>query len=218
MNHYLVSAFSFSVFIPAVIALIFFRKIDKSYFPFLYCLWIGALNEVLSFMLINQQVHTTANNNVYVGIESILLTLYFANKRIINKQQWMLAFFLLSAVWIAENFIFRSIFLNSTYFRIIYSMLIVFLSIHLVNRLFFEHKGSLLNHPDFILCICFIIYFTYKALLQAFVIYGVTRDYAFLRKIYDILYYVNLGVNLLYTFAVVCMPRKARFMLVSLSR
>jgi hypothetical protein len=218
MNHFLVSVFSFSVFVPAIVALIFFRKIDKSYFPFLYSLWLGSLNEILSYVLMNRQMHTTLNNNIYVLIESVVLAWYFLNKDIITRSNFFFILLFLCIVWTGENFIFKSIYLNSTYFRIVYSMVIAVLSIQLVNRIFYEYKRDLYSNPDFILCCCFIIYFTYKALIQSFVIYGSTKDYVFLRKIYDILLYINLGVNLLYTLAVIWMPRKARFMSVSLSQ
>lgn len=214
MNHYLASAFSSSIFIPSMVALVFFRKIDKSYYPFLFCLWLGALNEVLSFILLNSKVYTIVNNNIYVFVESILLTWYFNNKDVPAKRQGSVIICLLLIVfWTSESLVFKTISANSTYFRIFYSMVIVMLSIQLINRTFLECTNNLYLDADFILCCCFIIYFIYKALLQAFIIYGLTRNYAFLEKIYDILYCINLGVNLLYTFAIVCMPRKIRFIL-----
>jgi len=213
MNFYFISALSFSILIPGIIAAVSFKKIHSRYHPFLICLWIGCLNEGLSFLLILNRTHTTINNNIYVLLEAILLSWYFRRAGMLKMRSFYLIVGILLLFWTAEDFIFKPITESSPYFRIGASMLIVVLSIELINREFSIARSFLLKNADFLLCCCFIIYFAYRALIQAFIIYGVTRDIHFLQKIYIILYYVNLGVNLMYSIAIVCMPRKLRFIL-----
>jgi len=160
---------------------------------------------------------TLVNSNVYVLVESIFLTWFFYKIETIETRRIFIGIvFTLVAAWLLENFVFRSIFVNSTYFRIYASMVIVFLSIQQVNKTIFSYKKSLYRNAVFILCICFIIYFVYKALLQSFLIYGWTRNLNFLVKVYNIMLYINLGVNLLYALAVLWIPKRAKYTLPSL--
>lgn len=217
MRYFYILAAS-SVLIAAVIALIRFSKIDKRYYPFLYCLWIGSANELLSFYLVFiRKASTMINTNIYVLLESLLLTWFFKEIRLFKKEStfFLIAGFLVT-VWITENFVIHSITLYSTYFRIAASFLIVFMGIHAANSFLFANRQNLLQDATFLLCIAFIIYFTYKAFVLAFTIYGAGRKSNFLLNIHIIMIYVNLATNLLYALAVLWMPRKIRYLQPSL--
>lgn len=216
MNFYLATAFNFSITLPGILALFFFRRIRKRYYPFIFCLWIGCLNETLSLWLILHKQHSLVNSNIYVLVESLLLAWFFKATGILDsKEKLGLVALLLVIAWIAENFLFGTITANSTYFRILASVLIVGMSVQLISRLVFDEKQNIMVNPEFILCVCFVIYFGFKALIQSFAIYAWTRDVNFLAKIYYIMLYINLGVNLLYILAVLWMPRKVPFILPS---
>jgi hypothetical protein len=212
MNFYLVIAFSFSILIPGITAVVRFGKVERRYYPFFYCLWLGCLNEALSLWLTLHHRQTLINSNVYVLLESLLLTWFFRRTGVLkSKKQLIITVTMLSVFWVAENFVISNVRENSTYFRIFASLLISGLSILLVTEIIFDIKVNLLKNPEFILCCCFITYFSFKALDQAFVIYGLTRDTNFLIKVYNIMLYINLGVNLLYIPAILWMPRKVPF-------
>lgn len=216
MNFYLVTAFNFSILMPGILAAILFKEMDKRYYPFIVCLWIGCFNEVLSLWLIHIKMQTLVNSNIYVLVEALLLLSYFRSAGMIKQgKKFYFVLALIMLCWIAENFIFGSILLNSTYFRIFASLLIVGLSLQFVGEIIFNTRQNILKNADFILCACFIVYFSFKALIQSFVIYGSTRNIYFLMKIYNIMLYINLGVNLLYILAVLWMPRKVKFILQS---
>lgn len=214
MNFYLFIGFNFTILIAGIIAAFRFKRIDKIYLPVILCFWIGAVNETISLLLMLNGHQTLVNNNIYVLTESFLLTLFFKKSGIFSRH-WHFLFFigLFLLTWLLENWLLSPITKNSTYFRIVYSMIIVFFSINLINRLIFSTYGNLIKNATFILCVAFIIYFTYKVLLQSFVIYSVDRKSSFLLNIYIIMIYVNLGTNLLYALAVLWMPRKARYIM-----
>src|SRR5690606_4990452 len=111
---------------------------------------------------------------------------------------WILVFLL---VWITDTLVAGSITQTSVYFRIFYSFIIVFFSINMINKKIFSSKQSLLRDPSFIIYISFCIYFTYKALIEAFILYGIDSSGDFFLNIYIIMIYVNFGVNLLYALA-----------------
>ena len=202
--------------IPGVIALVRYKKITGSYYPFLYCLWLGCLNELLNNYLILNGYQTLINNNIYVLAESLFLIGYFQATGLFKKARPPIILTLsLLVVWITETLIIKSITVNSTYFRIFYSLMIVFLSTNLVTQILFTHKKSLIKDARFLLSIAFIFYFAYKALVQAFVIYGISRNSTFLLNIYIIMIYVNFFVNLVYALAILWMPRKIKYSLPS---
>lgn len=213
MNFYVYAGLSLSIFIAGIIAAIRIRKIEGSYYPFLYVIWLGCLNESLSIGLALNEFPTLVNSNIYVLIEAILLTWFFKNMKVFKQRLiYYVVVVSLVLVWILENFVFKTITAHSTYFRIVYSFTIVFMSINLANERIFTNKTVLLKDATFIISMGFIVYFTYKALVQSFVIYGINRRSSFLLNIYIIMIYINLAVNLLYALAVLWIPKKVRFL------
>ena len=213
MNFYLYAAFCLTIYIAGVISLVRFKNINEMYYPFIFCVWIGCINETLSIFLMLRGYQSLVNNNIYVLVESLLLIWFLKKIGVFRKHGSLFNLFniLLIIFWVSETFLFKNITQNSTFFRIFYSLVVVLFSITAVNHLVFSNRKNLLGNSTFLLCISFIIYFSYKILVQAFVANGVSRNSSFLLNLYLIMIYINLGVNLLYALAVLWMPEKLRF-------
>lgn len=215
MNYYLLVCFNLSAIIPTVIALARFRDISEIYYPFLFCLWIGSFNTILDFIFAQNGLPTLTNNNVYVLIESLLLLLLFRRFSVFRNRMWI--YYALAAlficVWVAENFIFRTITQSCIYFRILYSLVTVFLSVRTLNGLLTYNDKKLPTNATFILCAAFIFFFSYKILVFAFMIYGNQGSITFLKYLIAILVYVDLITNLLYAVAVIWMPKRVQYSL-----
>lgn len=217
MNYTLVIVFSFSIVIGSLIGLIRFKKIDSTFYPFIFCLWIGLLNELISFLR-TQNGHTTAiNNNIYVLIESLLITWQFKNWGLLHRPRFLfqILFVLFISSWTFENFFVFKITYIGSYFRVLYSFVIVLMSVNGINDLIIRDKKDILRNPVFLICIGFIFYYTYKVLVETFWIYGLNYSRGFRNNVYFILTYVNLFANLIYALAVLWMPMKQRFTLPS---
>jgi hypothetical protein len=63
----------------------------------------------------------------------------------------------------------------------------------------------------FLICNAFIIYFTFKILVEAFWLYGVNESVNFQAMVFDISSYINVFTNLIYALAVLWMPMKRVF-------
>ncbi len=215
MNYTLIVLFSFSIFIAALIGWIRFKRISPTYYPFIFCLWIGLLNEIVSFVVTNAGYQTAVNNNIYVLIEAIIIAWQFNRWGVfqLHKKLFISILIIYAATWMLENFIIGKITLIQSYFRILYSFLTVLMSVGLLNNMLFRESGNLLKNPVFLICIGFIIYFTYKVLVEAFWIYGLNSGEHFRMRVYDILAYINLLTNLIYALAVLWMPQKQKFSL-----
>ena len=115
---YYVSMFcSLSICIAAIIAWWRFNNIHQAFRPFIYCIWLGTVNEIISYS-ITPFVHSTMiNGNIYVLLESFLLVWQFRKWGLFERYRKIFTclLMLLGMVWIAENFIISSITVLSSY-------------------------------------------------------------------------------------------------------
>lgn len=107
MNYYLVVLFSLTICIPALVGLLRFSKINESYHPFIFYIWIGAINELVGLLMINI-IHTNiVNLNIYLLVESLLLTWQFSLWGLFNKNTFWVSLITVSLIlfWFTENFV-----------------------------------------------------------------------------------------------------------------
>lgn len=206
---------SLSVLIAGVIALFRFANIGRVYRPFIYLIWLGCLNELLSIYFALSHHNNIINNIIYSLCESLLLLWFFKNLKIFKTKKYLLYFlaFFFITVWIAETF-FSSRFGTrfSYYFDITYSFCIVLLSIRAINDLLFS-ETDLLKNPVFLICIGLIIFFTYVIIEELFWLYGLKNSRIFRQNVQAILMIVNLLSNLIYALAVLWMHKRQAFTL-----
>ncbi|HMJ48489.1 MAG TPA: hypothetical protein VK498_14245 [Ferruginibacter sp.] len=190
-----------------------YKKIHNSYYPFLYLIWLGCINELLSLFLVLNGYQNAINNNIYVLGESLLILYFFKNLKMFNKtgKIFLVLLSALIILWFYENLILWKITSVSTYFRITYSFIAVLLSITSINNLLLKVRKNIFTNPDFLVCAGFIIFFTYKILVEVFWLYGLTLSTTFRTLIYGIMDYINLFCNILFALAVLWMPRKQIF-------
>lgn len=205
-----------SIWVGAIICWVRFKKISPAYHPFVFLLTVGAINEVTSILMIKLTNSNAVNYNLYSLAEFFLITWQFWRWNLFAKRkglyQIILAFGL--AFWITENFIIKNIHSFNSYFVICASFFIVLVSIHRINQLLYT-TDSLVKNASFIICLCFVFYFTYAVLVEAFWVYGLTESTSFVTRIYTILIYTNFIVNLVYAFAALWIPIKPKFILPS---
>ncbi len=215
MNFWIDAILNLCILVPAVIGCIRFSKINRAYYPFIYCIWLGAFIEIISIILALNRYSNAAISNIYVLAEAILLTWQFWNWNLFEKRkilfQVIIAIF--SITWILENFIFSKITYFSSYFRIVYSFIIVLMSITIINRLIVTERKNLLKNPTFLLCMAFVFYYTLRVMVEAFWVIGVNKDFS--NSVYHISIVTNFIANLLYSVAILWIPTKQRFTLPS---
>jgi hypothetical protein len=210
MNATLIHVFSYSILLAGIIGAIRLKWLDRSFLPFLILIWIGCFNEFLSEFLIARKMHTIINSNIYVLIEGLCITWLFYLQRLFKNASFFLHAILSSLilVWVIEITLIRSIHDVFIYYRIFYSFCIVFMSIQQINTLLTSSRTSIHTNALFLICIGFIIYFTYKILVNSFWLYGLKRSQDFVMGIYAIMIYINLFCNLIYALATLWIPRK----------
>ena len=217
MNFYESAILSLSIIIPGIIGLIRFSKINEAYHPFIYCIWIGFVNESINIILALHHYSTYITSNIYILTESVLLTWQFKRWGLFDNSRilFRLIIAILFAAWIAETLMINNIKVYASYFSIIYSSILTFLSITVINRLIVTERRSLLKNATFIICIAFVIYYTYNVLSEVFWRYGMDENVNFQNKVYEISVVTNFLSIILYSLAILWMPTKRRFTLPS---
>jgi hypothetical protein len=212
LNPLTADIFSFSIVIAAIIGVIRLHIIDKAFLPFILLLWAALLNEIATSISINLFHSNAETTNVYSLIEASLVTWQFKNWRLFTSNKlfkFLLLLFL--GVWLIEVFFISSISTFITYFNVLYSFIIVLMSIQMINKLIVTTKNSLLKNASFLICLGFVIFFTYSIIVEIFWWYGLEGSDEFTNRIYEIVSVINLFVNLIFAVAVLFIPQKQRF-------
>lgn len=214
-NYTLAVIFSFSIAIAAIIGGVRFNRISPAYRPFLFCIWLAFANEILGFFIRRSGNSNAINNNIYVLAEAILVSWQFYRWRLFKGQRKIFIAILSSFLvfWIIECLVTGRIHYTTTYFRVYYSFVIVLMSINIRIEPLNTERRNILTNPVFLLRTGFLLYFTYKVIVQIFWLYGLGSSKEFRMNVVWILIYINLVTNLIYALAVLCMPRKQRFSL-----
>lgn len=216
MSHTLIVLFSWSVAIGAIIGLLRIRRVDTAWLPFIICLCIATANEGLSAWQTAGGHSTAINNNIYVLAEALLYAWQFRNWGLFRNNRIFRAIITgLTLIWVLEYHSLQDLSRIGGWFRIAASFFIVICSVTIISTLMISYTKPLITSAVFLAGIGFIIYFTYKILVEAFWKYGLMSSPAFEKNLYIVLIWVNFFVNLLYAATVVCIPAKKYYLKLS---
>lgn len=199
----------------AVLGAIRYKSILKSYRPFLFFIWLTILGDFVNDMCIKFLHSSQVSSNIYTLLEFSLIVWIFAswNKIYGNKRMYVILLSGGIAIWILDNLILYSLHNQNSIFRIAYSLILVYLSINQINQLLFTAQKKIIYNSQFIICVTFLLYFTYKATFEIFFLVQAGWSNDFYIKLFSIFVFVNLLSNILYALAVICIPKKQRFIL-----
>jgi hypothetical protein len=202
---------SHSITIPALLIIWRWARIPSLFYPFALLLWVGALNEFLSLIMILTKQHNMVNSNIYVLLEFIIILFLFK-----NWNGWRIRTVLIFSVaglaaWITDNIVWHTLTDNNSLFRMLYSAVVVFLSMGVLSRVILEERNSLFKTPIFLISLTFIIFYSFKAYYESFNLFHIKIDTNFYYNLWLVLSVINLFANLLYTVAILCIQKKLPF-------
>lgn len=207
----------YSIALAALIGWLRFKSINPVYLPVLILATIASSNEYLSRLLINSGLSNALNSNIYSFIEACLIIWQFERWDLFRKtKKWLFAIlFLLCAIWVYETWVLYAPAKFSSYFIVAYSFITVLLSISYINTLIGVEMSSILRNPAFILCIGFIVFYSYSILIELFYLYGLSSSTKFAYSIFKLHKYFNFFLNLTFILAFIWIPRKHKFIQLS---
>ena len=89
MSYLIRVIFSFIIVVPVVISWVRFKKINPAYYPFIFCLWIGLINEIASYFCIKYFHNNAVNTNIYSLLESLFITWQFHRWKLFSNTKWL---------------------------------------------------------------------------------------------------------------------------------
>lgn len=202
-----------SIIIAALVGLFRFKNISNDFYPFIFFIWIGLLNDSLSLGLILAHRSNTANSNIFVLLELALVLWMFCKWNPEKRKLYTWIGVASFAVWLADNVIINSLAENNSIFRVYYSFTILLLSIDTLNRLLFFENGRLLKNAKFIICLIFLFYYGFNAFIESFNVFRLGLSSEALNMLWWMHSFVNLIANLLYALAVLWVPTKVKYIL-----
>jgi hypothetical protein len=215
MNFYVALVLNSFIIVPAIIGWVRYKNISPAYLPFLILIWVGAINEIISFIVIRAFHSNIVNYNLYLLFESLLILWQFHRWRLFEKKKnYRILMALFIAGWLAECLFLTKLYLNfNQYFQIFYSFVIVLMSVNMINHVLMKDRRNLLKNPSFVISVVFVILFTYSVLVEAFWLYGLKMSPEFNNSLHYIFVFVNFLCNVIYALTISWMPKRQAFSL-----
>ncbi len=215
LNYFLTDLLSYVIVFAAVAGIVRFKRILKEYRPFVYLVWIALANEIISTLTIYAFRSNVANSNIYILAEYIMiLWLFMRWDNLKRKRFYWLLLTGGSFLWVIDNCIVHRLGITNSFSRIFYSLVFVYLSVEVVNTIIFYPVSNLFLNAKFLICIAFIIYYSYRGVFEIFFFLQIRMSNAFYVHLFRILVSVNFVANLIYFFSMICIPKKQKFILV----
>lgn len=208
---------SLSIGFAVIIGIVRFRRIDPSYYPFIYNIIVALVVEVLNRIL-------TANGhpdafilvlNIFSYIDFFLFLWLFHNWGLFNRKKSTFIsiagiFFI---IWLLNNILLTGFIEHNLYFFILYSFALIFFSVNTFNKAVVHERSSIFRNPKFWICLGIIIFYSFFIVTVStgisLFLHSVSKE--FRRSLQSIIIYSNLLVNILYAVAVIWIPRKKNF-------
>ncbi|MBS1917612.1 MAG: hypothetical protein JST87_15185 [Bacteroidetes bacterium] len=206
--------FSLSVGFPAIAGVLRFKKIDVSYRPFLIYCFVSLFNELLFGFVIRNSSKSlvTLDWNIFNIFEAIILLIQFQRwgRFDTNKKIFPALIIITILGWAAECFLVHTIFYFNAVFLIIYSFVLVLLSVQTINHIIVNDRGKyLVKNATFIICTAMVIFFIYNIFVFTLLAKGINvNNKAMMSQVFQIRVYVNALTNLLYGVGVCFMQKK----------
>lgn len=206
--------FGQTVAIAAVIGLVKYRSMLKSYRIFVWFTWLCLIGEGLNVIMAHFYRTNAVNGNIYVFLEAIvLLALFYQWEAMSKKVLWGLIVASV-AVWLCDNLVFGTIHRANGLFRLFYALIIVVLSIDQINVIVLYERRKLARNAKFLICCLFAFYYAFKATYEVFYFIPLkVMSKQFYMQLFWIFIYINLLTNLGYAIAALWIPRKQKFTL-----
>ncbi len=206
---------TYSIGVAAIIGLVRFKSILKSYRPFIYFSCVAFINEIVSGIMIKKYGSNTINNNIYSLLEFLFILWLFVSWGVDpnKKKYYSFIAIILISLWIIEYLFVHSLSHISSVYLIGYYFVLIFLSIHQINYVLITERKNLVTNSRFIISSVFLFSFTYAAILEVFFYIDLKGSPQFYHQLFFIYIVVNLFMNMFLALAVLWIPTKQKFTL-----
>jgi len=208
---------SLSIGLAVIIGIVRFRRIDPSYYPFLFNCGVALTVELLNWGL-TQDGHPDAFilvQNIFSYLDFYLFLWLFHNWGLFNRKKttFITLAIVFFVIWLLEGILLTGFIKHNVYFFTLYSFALIFFSVSTFNKAVVNERISIFKNPKFWICIGLIIFYSFFILVvvTSISLFKVSVSREFRRGLQAISVYSNLLVNILYAVAAIWIPRKKNF-------
>lgn len=204
---------AFSILAPVLLICMRWKRLKSKYLPLSLLILAGLTNELLSLYNVYASHSNALNSNLFVLIEFLLTGILFLKLQSgISKTFLQTTMILGILIWVTDNLIINRLSSNNSLFRMAASLIIVYLSIDKINQLIFFNRINNLKHVDLWLAFSFLIFHAYKTFVETFHIFPMQLGQFIYEMLWLIMNIINIFSNLLFTFAIICLPQKRTYL------
>jgi hypothetical protein len=216
MNLYFISHISaFSILLPLAVAIVKQKSIGRKYFLLVVLLVIGGINDVASYVIIKAKGANTFNDNIYQLIEFIFLVLLFKKWPSERRSRFHIIILITGiTAWIIDNGIFHTPFDNTSVYRLICAILVLFVCIDQVNFVLLNRHTSIFT-SELLICGGLILYHLFAAFIESFQLFAVQIQRPFYMWLWVIHCLLSILTNLLIAIAFLCHRSKPNYTILS---
>jgi hypothetical protein len=201
-----------TIILPAVAGIFRFRHIPVNDRWLVVFVWCGAVNEVTSLLTAFVFNSNAGTSNVYIIIETGVLLLLFYNWCTINIKSAAMMFITLSLLWATDNFYFGSLQSFYGFYPLLYSLVMILLSMKLMLRTAAAEAGNVFTNGRYITGGVFMLYFAIKALTESFFVFDDGLSQELQTKLVFITLVTNALTNIIYVHAILCFRRRTGYL------
>ena len=203
------------------------KKMDESYYPFIAIMGIASITE---FIRITQLFNYFINLGLPIGISievynlyvlaiGILYPILFYKWGLLRRPAYILQLVIgiLVLIWVTEHFVFNGYQLPkpTKFYRLTYSLLLCLFAIHHINKLIVREKNRLLRNLSFLICIGLLFFFIPYIINEGIFLFNPKISGDFYSSVFEIRSRYNPVIYLFFTVAILWIPRKKPFILLS---
>jgi hypothetical protein len=203
------------------------QKMDESYYPFIAIMGVASITE---FIRITQLFNYYLNlglpiglsievYNIYVLAIGILYPMLFYNWGLLRRPAYILQLVIatLVLIWVTEHFVFNGYQLPkpTKFYRLTYSSLLCLFAIHHINKLIVREKNRLLRNSSFLICIGLLFFFIPYIIIEGIFLFNPKTSGDFYASVFEIRSRYNPIIYLIFTVAILWIPRKKPFIQLS---
>lgn len=197
--------------LPAIAALIQFKKAEKKYYPFLLLLWLAVITELVSDipMLLYQDYTIADIAYPLYNIAEVVLMLIFFKRNDIQIPWWLIT--ITGCIGIISLIItnFSEKILVFDYVRVVFFALILVQSIRLLSSQVFIINVKPGKNSLMIIAFGCVLYYSYFLLVSMFT--NLNNIIALHGIIFSVHQIVNAITYIIFTWAILCIPRKVKY-------
>lgn len=212
MSYFLFTMISaLSIALPCIAGLFHFKQILlKRNLPLFILLFVGLINETISFLMIKCHKPNLLNSNVFTFIEYLIYVWLFMNIRSKGFKSIWIGLFIGITTWVLDNFILHSLYSSNSLFRIVSSLMICWFCIDRLSELTITVVADRFKKIDLLLCLSLLAYFTFRGFILIFKQFAPIQTADFYTDLWIIIATLNILVNISFSIVILCLPKAQR--------